>query len=202
MDTQTEATEHLRVIRRMMEQTRRRGTEDNWIPFVIWGVGGLLAALVSQLLADWGRWDLVYIPWNVYWPAGILISVLVGRGGRHSYQAGGFIARAIFMTWTAVGITMLLVSFAVAVSLLPPVALAILASLAGVGCFVTGAMLQERLLYSAAVLWWVGSLAMMARPSLTFAILALLFAFGYLLPAYLMRRRQPLAGEMASASAL
>jgi hypothetical protein len=201
MDSQAEATEHLRAIRRMMEQTRQRGTEDNWIPFVIWGIGGLLASLASQVLTDRGRWDLVYIPWNVYWPAGLLLSVWLGRGRRHSFQAGGFIARAILMTWTAVGITMLLVSLAVALSLLPPVALGVLPLLAGAGCFVTAAMLQERLLYAAGALWWIGGLAMMARPGLTFAMLALLFGFGYLLPAYLMKRRQPIVGELADAAA-
>jgi hypothetical protein len=93
------------------------------------------------------------------------------------------------------------VSLAVALSLLPPVALVVLPLLAGAGCFVTAAMLQERLLYAAAALWWIGGLAMMARPGLTFAILALLFGFGYLLPAYLMKRRQPIVGELADAAA-
>src|SRR5215469_6423319 len=109
MEIQNEAVEHLRLIRRMMEQTRRRGTEDNWIPFVIWGAGGLIASLASQLLAARGRWDLIYIPWNLYWPLGLLFSFWLERGHRHGFQAGGFIARAILMTWTAVGITMLLV---------------------------------------------------------------------------------------------
>jgi hypothetical protein len=107
------------------------------------------------------------------------------------------------MTWTAVGITMLLMSLAVALSLLPPMGIGgVIALLAGIGCFVTGAMLQEWPLYAAAVFWWAGGLTILAIPAATFAIMALLFAFGYLLPAYLMRRRQPLSGELADAAAI
>jgi hypothetical protein len=107
------------------------------------------------------------------------------------------------MTCTAVGITMLLVSLAVALSLLPPMGIGgVIALLAGIGCFVTGAMLQEWPLYAAAMFWWAGGLTILALPADTFAIMALLFAFGYLLPAYLMRRRQPLSGELADAAAI
>jgi hypothetical protein len=202
MDDQNEATEHLRAIRQMMEQTRRRGTEDNWIPFVIWGVGGFAAALTSQALAGLGRWDLVYIPWNVYWPGCLLVSLWLGRGHRGRPQAGGFVARTIGMTWGAIGTTMLLVSLAAWLSLLPVPAIGgLIALLAGAGCFATGAVLQERALYVAAAVWWIGGLAALTWPSQTFAIFALLFALGYLLPAYLMRRRQSL-GELADAAAV
>jgi hypothetical protein len=131
------------------------------------------------------------------------LSVWLGRSHKHSRQAAGFVARAILMTWTAVGITMLLVGLAVSLSLLPVAPIGgVIALLAGAGCFVTGAMLQEWPLYAAALLWWAGGLTILAWPALTFAIMALLFAFGYLLPAYLMRRRQPLGRELADAAAI
>ncbi len=179
------ALEELRAIRRMIAETRR-SAERHWIGLVIWGVPGLIACLISNYFLATGRAELIGTAWLGFLVTGLLLTIAYSLRERGRARVVTVAARILDVTWAAVLMTLLTIVGSGAVEPLhvPGVIALVLAS----GLCVMGAVLEFRPLYAAAVLWWVGGIAMTARPGEAFLIEAALLVLGYLFPAALLWR--------------
>lgn len=202
MNEQAQASEDLRIIRQMIEQTRR-STGQHWTEFFIWGFFGILASLASHVLMVMERYEDIGIPWILYMPICLVLTLLVEWRKTHRTRIRTFVGRAIGLTWTAITVTILLVWFASGVLGAVPLMFTggMIALLIGAGVFSTGAMTESRPLYLAAALWWAGGIFMMIRPREMFLIEIVLLLFGMLLPGYLLRR-QFMQGEVSDAESV
>ena len=144
LDPKRQAAQELHAIRLLMEQTRQTRS-DSWIFFIVWGTGGMIAAIASQILLGLSRWDLSPIPQGLYWPICIGVSLWLVNRRMHAGEPIGFVERIVAATWFAITMTMLALVAACALGLVPRALLgALLAIEAGVGCFVTAAMIDVR----------------------------------------------------------
>jgi hypothetical protein len=200
MDEQKQALEELRIIRQMMERTTRRWTGEGWVFWIIWGVGGILASGISEILTETGRKDLIPIPWTAYWIVCIPLTLYFSRRewNRHGRRPMSFIDKTIGMVWGAIGVSFLLTALASGVLKSPDVLASTFVTLAGAGVFITGALGQERVLYAAGALWWCGAVVAMFFPQHTGLIQAALMLFGYLLPGYIIKSRASRGGDAAA----
>lgn len=152
-DDQRAAIEELRVIRQMMERTTRRWTGEGWVYWVIWGVGGIAASLISELSTAGGNKDLIPAAWNIYWIDCLALTAYFARRDwkRLGRRPISFLGKAIGLTWCAIGASFLLTGIAAAVTKSPQTLASTFVMLAGAGVFITGALLEERVLYAAGV---------------------------------------------------
>jgi hypothetical protein len=189
MTDSTLALEDLRAIRRMVADTRR-STGRHWVYLLVWGVLGVVASVASQLLLAEGREAGIPVVWAVYFAVASLISAWFGTRERDRTRTTTFAGRVLSVAWAAIAATIAALCFAAfALDALPPTIIpGAVALLLATGLCVMGAVLEFRPLYGAAVLWWIGALAMMARPHEAFVIQAVVLLLGYLLPAALLRR--------------
>jgi hypothetical protein len=188
MSDATPALDELRAIRRMIADTRR-STGQHWAYLVIWGVLGVVASLVSDVLLRHGRVSALWSVWGAYVLVGAAAARLFGDRERERARGRTFASRVLGATWTAIGITSVLVCLAAGTGSLPPQSIpGVVALLVATGLCAMGALLEFPLLYGAATLWWAGGALMLLRPTEAFTVEAGLFFLGYLLPASLLRR--------------
>jgi len=198
-DDQKQALEDLRIIRQMMERTTRRWTGEGFMIWAVWGVGGIVGSLASEVLVRTARPHLIPLVWNLYWFAGLLLTILFARRyrkaqGRRLISFGG---RVIGFVWVAVGVS-LLMTFCASTYLRSFAALPVTwITIVGTGVYITGAILQERIFSFAGVVWWLGALAALFLPEYVYLIEAALMFFGYLLPAWIVRNRGADGGSSA-----
>lgn len=188
--------EELRAIRRMVAETRR-SAERHWMSLAIWGVGALIASLLSHYLVLTAREQLIGHVWFGFWIVGSALAVLYGMREKRQTRVVTVAARTLDVAWTAVLITMVLLmsSGAVAPQHIPGAIAIVLAS----GLWIMGGVLEFKPLYWAAGLWWFGGLLMMGNPRQAFAIEIVLLLLGYLLPAVLLRRAMAEDDALAAA---
>jgi hypothetical protein len=190
MPDDTATLEELRTIRLMIAATRR-STVRHWIPLLIWGVLGIAASLASHLLLVTSHENAIGIVWMVYTVVAGLASSVFGRREDRRTQMRTFAGRAVGATWSAIGVTIVLLFVGAAAldalpfGYLPGVIVLVLTP----GLFVMGALLEFKPLRAAAVLWWAGGFVMLLRPRDAFAVQTVLLVLGYLVPAELLRRQ-------------
>ena len=183
------AAEQLSAIRAMIADTRRSAT-DHWTYLLIWGVLGVIAALVSELLRDTPYDAAVWLVWAGYWLVAAALSHLFGRRAERRAGARTFIGRILSAAWNAVGTTIGALWVATLIGILPMgVMPAMIAWTIAGALLVMAAALEFPALSAAAGLWWAGGAYTLFRPQQTFVVFAVLIVLGYLVPAALLRRQ-------------
>ena len=198
-DDQKQALEELRIIRQMMERTTRRWTGEGFAIWAVWGIGGIVAALASEVLVTTGRHFPIPILWNVYWIVGLVLTISFARRYRNAFgqRVTTFGGRVLAYVWIAVGVSLLATfcasTYMRSFATLPTTWI----TMVGTGVYITGAVLQERIFSLAGVVWWFGAVAALFFPEHVYLIEAALMLFGFLLPAWIIRSR----GSQGSSSA-
>jgi hypothetical protein len=184
------ALEELKIIRRMMERTTARLT-GSFAFWIVWGVGGFLAAAASEILVDTGHPEYVWIAWASYWPICLPLTLyFFRREFRLPHRPMSFIERMIGAVWTGMSAAFLLAAIAAVTVKAPEAAtVAIMMTIAGTGVFITGALIEARIICAAGMLWWCGALVAIIWPHHFYLLEAALSLFAYLLPAYIVRIR-------------
>jgi hypothetical protein len=189
--SETQQGDELKLIREMLEKTRRDTVGSGW-DFILWGWLVFAASIFSYLLIlrDQSVWT--WLPWVVLIPIGAIVSGVRGyRTVRHN-RVKTYTLQSLASLWQACGIAFLLVGF-VAVplrdlpveSLLPQIAI-----IAGIGTYVAGGILEWSSIRWGGLVWWIAAVIMMLLPwKLDYLVLAVTIFPGYLWPGYALRRK-------------
>ena len=151
--------ERLALIEGMIAEGRRRTESWGWV-FLLWGAAYLIAigwATWGQGLSVWGEGHSI-LAWPVTMLAGFIATWVIGiRKGKG--QPATTVGRAIVATWMSVGISMLVLFPALAVSgrLDPHTFVAFIAAMLGAANGASGILLRWKAQMACAVLWWITS---------------------------------------------
>lgn len=188
---ETEAKESLELIRSMIEETKRSTAYSGAI-YIVWGVVTLLAVLGTYLLVILKLYSYIGINWIGFMVLGLVYSFYHGATQRRKAQIATFSGEIIGHTWFACGVSLVILAFVAPLAGLYPswMVPAVVATVIGIGYFITGEILQWKLFIWLAVLWWLGGTGMMLlkRESILLAF-AFLVSVGYLVPGFILRAK-------------
>lgn len=189
--------ERLALIENMIAEGRRRTESWGWT-FLLWGV----AYYVAIAWAGWGQhfavWGSSALAWPVTMISACVLTMAIGirKGKGHPETTAG---RAIFSIWTSVGVSMLVIFPALAISgrLDQHAFVALVAGMLGAANGASGILLRWRLQFGCGVVWWFTSAAACfgsdAQPVTVFlaAIFLCQIVFGIYAMILESRRRKP-----------
>ena len=154
-----ELNERLDLIQSMIAEGRR-GTESWGWTFLLWGI----AYYVAIAWANWGSstsvWGGNRLAWPVTMIAACVLTMVIGmRKGKG--RSGTTISRAVVSIWISLGIAMLLLFPACAISgrLDEHGFVAIVAAMLGVANGASGMILKWKAQIASGVVWWLTSVA-------------------------------------------
>jgi len=188
MDEQ-QALEEIRLIKSMLEKTRKATAESGTI-FLFWGVLITLALAGDYLLALLKKYDWIWLNWLIVAGIGWIYSVVYGirRGRRDSVRT--YVQTAARHLYFACGTGFLLVGiFLPWMKVYSHEAIPILiASVSGILFFVMGGIHEWPILRWIGLVWWAGAVAMSFLDGNNRILLyTLLFIALYLVPTWLLR---------------
>ncbi len=186
-----EAMDEIQLIKRMIEETKRRSTAAYGNYFVGWGILILLAIIVNYVLIYLERYNLIWVDWIVFMGLGTVISAIDGSKKAARAQVQTYTSKILSYVWAGCGVAFILVGFIFPIlNLYSYRAISPLVSLvAGLGMFVTGGLYEWSLLKWAAAIWWLGAIALVfAHGFVQGGILILLVVVGYLYPGIQLNR--------------
>lgn len=160
--------ERLALIESMIAEGRRSTESWGWV-FLLWGV----AYYAAIAWASWGRGLSVWGSQNVEigsvrsglaWPVTMIVAAIVtlAIGMRKGHgRPGTSLVRAIVSIWTAVGIAMLVLfpAFAISGRLDEHSFVAIVAAMLGVANGASGLMVRLKAQLACAMVWWITTAA-------------------------------------------
>ena len=191
------AVEEIRIIRRMIE-TSRRNTTSLRIPLLVYGGLGVVASLVSHALLSQGREQAIGFVWMAFLVLGLTASAFLLRRREKRGRIVSFVDRALAVLWIGVGISIVLVAITHAAREPSPAFVAVIAYFIALALCASGKLMEWPPLYAAAGVWWAGGVVMWFRPHDVFLIEAVLMVVGYLLPAYLLGGRDDRSAQVPS----
>jgi len=154
------ALDDLRVVRDMIERTRRTTMESGFL-FIWWGFLSLVGVGLHYIFVSREWFGQIGFIWSLFLVIGYLGTYLHLRN-KHRTGARSYIDRLIGTTWCACGISVILLTFVAPAlkvydwNFIPPMVTIILA----VGIYISGMLYEWRGLQSIAFLWWAGSIFM------------------------------------------
>ena len=150
--------ERLALIEKMVAEGRRSTESWGWV-FLLWGA----SYYVAIAWAGWGQHSSVLgraLAWPVTMIATCVLTVVIGtrKGKGHPETTAG---RAIFLIWTAVGVSMLVVfpAFAISGRLDQHAFVALVSAMLGAANGASAVLLRLKSQFACAVVWWVASAA-------------------------------------------
>jgi hypothetical protein len=200
---ETQALEEIRIIRRMLGETRRRVARTGWLHHVLLGASGTLVALGDWLLVVTGHVSHPFMPAVVYWIVFSPLSMLANWYGTRQ-GINSLVGRTIGTTWMAIGNAIFASAFAAWLVNVPgQFEAAVIAFIVGAALLITGFLIEVAWLYNIfAVLWFLGGFLMILVPGKIDLIHAALFFVSFLIPGYLTKHysQTPELGDATEAS--
>jgi len=190
MDEQ-QAREEIRLIRAMLERTRRATAESGAL-FIFWGIWLVLGLAGQYVLFLLQRYEWIWANWAFFGLAGWIVSAVYSiRRGRTS-RTRTYAQSATAFVSIGCSIAFLLAAFVFPLLKIYPYDAipVIIALISGIMLFAMGGIYQWPLLWAAGVLWWVGAAAMAFVPGDWRGIVLIpLIILGYLVPGLIFRAR-------------
>jgi hypothetical protein len=189
--------ERLALIENMIAEGRRRTESWGWV-FLLWGVAYYVAfgwSAWGQGLSVWGAGNS--LAWPVTMVAAVVVTMVIGfRKGKD--QPATTVGRAIVATWMSVGISMLVLFPALAMSgrLDEHTFVALIGAMLGAANGASGILLRWKAQVACAIVWWITSAAACfgSEAQLTAVFLAAIFLCQIVFGIYVMilesRRRK------------
>lgn len=176
--------ESLDLINQMIDRARKRYTDSSFY-LLLWGWLVIIAAGLHYFFAVEQVIDEPQMAWSVMF-AGAIISVVHSlRKGKRS-KVSNYTDKIYGWLWLGLGFAMIIVIINgqyINYQIIPAILM-----LAGVGTFVSGAMVNFRFLQFGAVCLWIMSIyAFQLNEIDQLPIMAIGIAIGYLLPGYVMK---------------
>jgi hypothetical protein len=184
-----EAKEEIRLIREMIQKTRRATAESGTLYF-FWGIWIILAIIGNYILVWLEKYDWIWLDWVAFVLLGMAYSTFYGirqekRQAVATYVqiAARYLAMACAMGFLLFGLIFPLLKL-YSWEVIPP----LIAVMAGIELFAIGGIYEWNLLKWCGALWWLASLLMLLVPkeyrTLVFVPLILV---AYLLPGWVLR---------------
>ena len=186
-----EAKENIELIRSMIEETKRSTAYSGDI-YIAWGVVTLLAILGTYLLEVLELYRYIWLNWIAFMGLGFIYSCYHGITLRKKAKVTTFAGKILGQTWLACGVSLVILAFVAPLAGLYPgmMVSAVVATIIGIGYFITGEIVQWKLLIWLAVLWWVGGAGMMfLKTESILLVFAFLMSLGYLVPGFILRAK-------------
>lgn len=190
MDEQ-QAREDIKLIRDMLERTRRATAESGAL-FIFWGIWLVLGLAGHYALILLQRYGWIWANWAFFgltgWIVSTVYSIRRGRKARtrtYAQNATAFVSIGCSIAFLLAAFVFPLLKIysydAIAV---------IIALISGIMQFALGGIIQWPLLWASGVLWWAGSVVMAFVPGdWRAAVLIPLIILGYLVPGLIFRAR-------------
>ncbi len=186
-----EAKESIELIKDMIRKTKNAAAYSGDI-YIIWGMLTLLAVLGTYLLVVLKLYQYIWINWTAFMGGGFIYSVYHGITRERRADLVTFAGRILGYTWFACGVSLVILAFVAPLAGLYPTHMipALVAIVIGIGYYITGKVVQWKLLVWLAFLWWVGGSGMMfVKTDSILLIFALLMSLGYLVPGFILRAK-------------
>ena len=154
--TSQDLKERLALIETMIAEGRKQTQSWGWT-FLLWGI----AYYVAIFWAAWGQSLSILGRHTIAWPVTMISACAITAvlASRMPHQPGTRIGHAIAFLWMGMGISLLLVSFALATSgrLEPHTFVAIVAAFLGFANGASGMILRWKAQIASAAVWWIAS---------------------------------------------
>jgi len=190
MDEQ-QAREDIKLIRDMLERTRRATAESGAL-FIFWGVWLVLGLAGHYALYFLQRFNWIWANWAFFGLSGWVVSAVYSiRRGRRA-QTRTYAQGAMGFVSIACSIAFLMAAFVFPLLQIYPYEAipVIIALISGIMQFIQGGLFRWPLLGAAGILWWVGAAAMAFVPGdWRGLVLIPLMILGYLVPGLIFRSR-------------
>jgi len=190
MDEQ-QALEEIRLIKSMLEKTRKATAESGSI-FLFWGVLITLALAGNYLLAFFKKYDWIWLDWLIVAGIGWVYSVVYGIRRRKKDPVRTYMQAAADHLYFACGAGFLLVGIILPwLKVYSHEAITILiASLSGILFFVMGGTHEWPVLRWFGLVWWAGAVAMsFLHGNSRILLYTVLFVALFLVPSWLLRSK-------------
>jgi hypothetical protein len=186
-----EAREEIRIIRSMIDKTRR-ATVDSAAIFIVWGILISLALIGNFILGHFELYRWEWLNWGGISVIGWIYSVFYGirrqkaagvrtyvqNAGRHLYFACGAGFLLVGLIFPAIGVY----SYE-AITVL-------ISAMTGVLFFVMGGIFEWPFMEAIGLGWWAGAVGMsFLRAEMRTLVYTFLFIAGYLIPVVLLQAK-------------
>jgi hypothetical protein len=187
LDRTISEQESLLIIRRMIQATKTKLTEDGFM-YLLWGWLVFIASLGEFLLMKAG-YEHHYITWSVLMPLGASVSVVYGRRRSKTDTVITYVDEFMGYLWGAFVISLLLLLGFMA-KIGPANAYPIILLLYGIATFVSGGALKFRPLIIGGVCCWVlAVVSMFLEFDMQLLALALAVLVAYIVPGHLLKQQ-------------
>jgi hypothetical protein len=193
MDTKTENTEFsytdgLKTIYAMIETTRGN-IGKNYLYFLIWGYLVALASVSEYLLIRIFHFSRHYLVWPVLMSIGLVISILLSFQQRKSRTHRTIIGSMMAFLWSGWLVAFLILLFYATVRNDFRMILPITLVMYGLGVFVSGGILNFRLMIVGGIIAWIASLISFFQPyDIQLLIIFATVVIAYIIPGHLLFR--------------
>jgi hypothetical protein len=186
-----DARDDLRLIREMLEKTRRATAESGTL-FIFWGIWLILALVGNYTLVYLHRYGWIWVNWAFFGFGGWVVSAVY-----HIRRGRARLPRTYAQTASAYVSIACSVGFALAAFVFPALKVysygvisVIIALVSGILLMALSGIYQLPLLLGAGILWWIGAVVMAFIPDDWRGLVFIpLLVLGYLVPGFIFRSR-------------
>jgi len=186
-----EAKEEIRLIRDMIEKTKRV-TAKLWSFFFFWGILIIIAIAGMYLLVVLKRYSWIWVNWIFFAVIGVIYSMVYWAKQEKSEAIKTYVQITVAHLSFACGIAFLLTGLVFpALGVYSYGVIPILISvIAGIFIFVIGGIYEWNLIKWIALIWWLGALGMVFLHAYYRTLFCVpLIIVGYLLPGFVLRSK-------------
>lgn len=183
------ASEDLRLIREMIERTKK-ATAESWSYLFIWGVLAILGVLGMYGLVWTEQYHLIWVNWIVFVGIGVIYTLFFAAKEERVRGRKTYTQIAVIHLCVACGVAFVLVGFIFpALNLYSYGAIPVLiAVVAGILVFVMGGIFEWALAKWCGAVWWAGALGMLfVHWHYRGLVFIPLIAVGYIVPGLALR---------------
>lgn len=187
-----EARESINHIRSKLTETREevhKVAVHSVDHFLVWGIVVLIGMGLNILLSHLELYIWIGVAWFALMVAGAFISYRVDKKIYEKTGITTFIGKMIGKVWIAffLSIVVLILIMYLVPDFPSEYLPSIIATLVGIGMFLTGSLSSWRLVTFLSVLWWIGAVFMAFFTEVSYYLYAILIFFTYIVPAIIMK---------------
>lgn len=184
-----QAKEEIRIIREMIEQTKKI-TAGSWMFLLVWGIVAILGVVGMYVLVFFRKYTWIWVNWIVFVAIGVLYMLIHGAKLEQLRGTKTYAQIAATHVSIACGIAFVLVGFIFPILGLYSYGLIpiLISLIAGILVFVMGGIYEWNLLKWCGVIWWLGAFGMVfIRENYRALLFVPLIIVAYIMPALVFR---------------
>jgi len=186
MNKENELTpqESLKIIEQSIAQTKKKFSENRQY-YLLWGWAVVLTSLLHYALIHYFKdFAYSYLLWPLVMSICFLYTLFLGRKKRMKSTYKTYHESFLSKMWLTLGCTIFLLVFGIF-----PFTVAFIYLLTGCGTFISGLVLKEKWLIFGGIILYIACGLILHTSISPLLLTAIAYAVGYLLPAYLIKKR-------------